>query len=106
MFIKLFHKKYFYQTFRKSIVENFGDLGLSKTQYSLNVKYYNNATRIGIVRVARDHINILWTSMIFITRIIRTTGNEIALKFRILDCKATLKKIEMSLKKKIEGMAL
>jgi len=38
--------------------------------------------------------------MIFITRIIRTTGNEIALKFRILDCKATLKKIEMSLKKK------
>lgn len=82
------------------MLENFGDSGLSKAQYSLQVKYYNNSTRIGIVRVARDHINILWTSMIFITRITKNSGDEIVLKFRILDNKATLKKIETSLKRK------
>lgn len=68
-------------------------------QYSLQLKYFNNASKIGIIRVAREHINLVWTSIIFLTKFEK---KEYRLKIRILDCKATIKKIENSLKVKLK----
>lgn len=65
----------------------------------MQVKYYNSDTKIGIVRVSRDYLKFLWTSLIFITKFLKDS-KELSLKIRILDCKATIKKIETSLKRK------
>ena len=60
------------------------------------VKHYNPITRIGIFRVARDSAKILWGGIAFLIRIL----NERA-KIRVIDFKATIKKIEISFRRKM-----
>lgn len=53
-------------------------------------------TRIGILRVARDSAKVLWGAIIFVSRI----SNE-RVKIRVIDFKATIKKIELSFRRKM-----
>ena len=50
-------------------------------------------TRIAIIRVAREYIDIIWSSLLFISLI---QGRKI--KLRVLHCSGTIKKIEMKAK--------
>lgn len=54
------------------------------------MKYLNLLTRLCIIRVAREYIDILSTSIVFVTSI----GGRKA-KIRQLHCSGTIKKIEI-----------
>lgn len=53
-------------------------------------------TRIGILRVARDSAKVLWGAIVFVSRI----SNE-RVKIRVIDFKATIRKIEISFRRKM-----
>jgi len=78
---------------RDSVSYNYGDLGFAKTVLSLQVKYINAKTRIAIIRVAREYIDIIWTSITLMTSFLNRKT-----KFRILHCSGTIKKIEIKAK--------
>jgi ribonuclease P/MRP protein subunit POP5 len=76
---------------RDEMLNNFGDLGLAKVYFSFQVKYWNKSTRLAILRVPRDHLNILMSTLALVTSI---QGHLI--KFRVLHCSGTIKKAERS----------
>jgi len=74
---------------RDSISSNYGDLGAAKTAF-FQVKYYNAAVRIAIIRVARDYISMLANSITFVTQV-----KSKSVKLRQLRCSGTIKKMEI-----------
>jgi len=76
-------------TIKESISNNYGDLGSAKTAF-FQVKYYNAAVRIAIIRVARDYISILANSITFVTQV-----KSKSVKLRQLHCSGTIKKMEI-----------
>ncbi len=58
---------------RDSISSNFGDFGFACVGKAVEVKYWNKATSLAIVRTTRSHYRMVWAAATFITRI----GNRI-----------------------------
>jgi RNase P/RNase MRP subunit POP5 len=54
---------------QNSVLENFGQFGLSTVQMSLQVKYWNDGTNTCIIRIARDYITVLLGSLAFVRKI-------------------------------------
>lgn len=86
---------------RDSIAYNYGDLGGAKVAFSLQgnlkvmlsndiVKYFNAVVGLALIRVAREYITLLATSLTFITNI---KGKKV--KLRQLHCSGTIKKSEV-----------
>jgi len=80
-------------TIKDTVSYNYGDLGLAKIALSLQVKHINMRSRIAIIRVAREYIDIILTSVVLITSY---QGRRI--KLRVLHCSGTIKKIELKAK--------
>ncbi|KAI7826966.1 hypothetical protein BC939DRAFT_395310 [Gamsiella multidivaricata] len=51
---------------KASIVENFGDYGAGLTQRPLTLKYFSPHTNIGILRISREEVHIVWGALTFI----------------------------------------
>ncbi|KAJ7159930.1 hypothetical protein C8R43DRAFT_993923 [Mycena crocata] len=54
---------------KKSIQENFGNVGRGSVDLSITVKYYSPATNHCIIRVARDHHRMVWGAVSLLTAI-------------------------------------
>ncbi|CAG8598760.1 3096_t:CDS:2 [Diversispora eburnea] len=54
---------------KDSVQQNFGDYGSGCIAASLSVKYFSPYTNIGIIRVSREHYNLVWSALTFITQI-------------------------------------
>ncbi|KAJ3043210.1 RNA-binding protein pop5 [Rhizophlyctis rosea] len=54
---------------KESIETNFGDYGDGIVAGSLSVKYFSPFTNVAILRVARDHLQMVWAAITFITSI-------------------------------------
>ncbi|KAI8848877.1 hypothetical protein BC829DRAFT_393242 [Chytridium lagenaria] len=63
------HAGNFANAIRDSVELNFGDIGLGSIAGSFVVKYFSPYTGVGIVRVARDHVKMVWAAMTFKCRI-------------------------------------
>ncbi|KAF9193760.1 hypothetical protein BGZ50_007170 [Haplosporangium sp. Z 11] len=66
--LQLSSKDFLYAV-KDSIAENFGDYGVGLTQRSLLIKYFSPHTNIGILRIARDEVHIVWGALTFIKEI-------------------------------------
>ena len=75
---------------KESIHLNFGDFGLGKISFSLNMKYLNSVSRIFILRAARDQKDMVWNSLMFMNNL---DGSPFHI--RILGCSGTIKKCEI-----------
>ncbi|KAF9348075.1 hypothetical protein BGX34_002693 [Mortierella sp. NVP85] len=51
---------------KESINENFGDYGAGMTKRPLNLKYFSPHTNIGILRISRDEVHMVWGALTFI----------------------------------------
>ncbi|KAG0315801.1 hypothetical protein BGZ99_007253 [Dissophora globulifera] len=51
---------------KDSITENFGDYGAGITQRPLTLKYFSPHTNIGILRISREEVHIVWGALTFI----------------------------------------
>eukprot|EP01126_Amoeba_proteus_P011934 TRINITY_DN14883_c0_g2_i1.p1 TRINITY_DN14883_c0_g2~~TRINITY_DN14883_c0_g2_i1.p1 ORF type:complete len:137 (+),score=24.25 TRINITY_DN14883_c0_g2_i1:115-525(+) len=75
------------ETLRKSLLENFGDLGYS-ISLTLNIKYFNSHTQdVCIIRCSRDFVQMVLISMFFITHV-----GSVSLLLQVKHVSGTLKK--------------
>ena len=84
-----FSEKQIANYLRDEVLVNFGELGLAKIYFSFQVKYWNHKTKLMVLRVPRDHANILTTTLA-LTRNFGTTN----VKIRVLHSSGTIKCIE------------
>ncbi|PVZ98666.1 hypothetical protein BB558_005322 [Smittium angustum] len=56
-------------TIRTFVNSNYGDAGMSLLIGNMTVKYFSPVTKLGILRVARDHYRMLWSSLTMISQI-------------------------------------
>lgn len=54
---------------KDEVEKNFGDIGLGKINKNLQIKYANNYTNMLIVRVGKEHLKLLRTSLALINNI-------------------------------------
>ncbi|KAI8325591.1 hypothetical protein GQ54DRAFT_301830 [Martensiomyces pterosporus] len=52
---------------REQVVLNFGDSGAGSIQSGLQVKYFSPRTRLGILKVPRDHYQMVWAALTLTT---------------------------------------
>ncbi|KAG0299521.1 hypothetical protein BGZ98_009964 [Dissophora globulifera] len=79
---------------KDSIAENFGDYGAGITQRPLTLKYFSPHTNIGILRISREEVHIVWGALTFIRelkgkpcmiKVLHTSGNIIILAYNDAD---------------------
>jgi ribonuclease P/MRP protein subunit POP5 len=71
---------------KESIGMNFGEFGIATVISTLQVKYYNDATNICILRCPREQFRMVWGALTLITRI----ENEAAI-LRVIHVGGTLR---------------
>ena len=74
------------QFLRKQVQLNFGDVGLGKINKNLQVKYLNNYTNMLIIRVSRDFIKLIWTTLVLTNNY---EGDNV--RFKVIDVTGTIK---------------
>jgi ribonuclease P/MRP protein subunit POP5 len=87
--VKQYDSNQLYAFITKQIKMFFGDVGIGKTKKNFQVKYHNNFTNVVIMRVSKEHIDILWTTLTLVTQI----DNE-PLRIKIIKVSGTIKKAE------------
>ena len=55
------------ENFRRAVHELYGDIGLAKVQPNFLLKFWNATTRIFILRVGRENLDMAQTSLMFMT---------------------------------------
>jgi RNase P/RNase MRP subunit POP5 len=88
--VKQFDATQLYNHLVKQIKLLFGDAGLGKIKRNFQVKYSNNFTNMVIMRIGKEYLEILWTSLALITSI---EGSN--LRFKIINVSGTIKKVEI-----------
>ncbi|KAJ3108754.1 hypothetical protein HDU97_000154 [Phlyctochytrium planicorne] len=76
-------------TIRDSVEVNFGDVGVGSISQSFSVKYFSPYTSVAIVRVARDHVKLLWAAISFVSQI---KGRKCLL--RVVHVGGTIKQVQ------------
>ena len=74
---------------RKQVQINFGDVGLGKINKNLQVKYINNYTNMLMIRVSREFIKLIWTTLVLTNNF---EGENV--RFRVVNVSGTIKKCE------------
>ncbi|PIA13977.1 hypothetical protein COEREDRAFT_47825 [Coemansia reversa NRRL 1564] len=80
-----------YNLLRESIKQNFGDLGAGHVLTGMQVKYFNKRTQMGIVKVPRDHCNMVLAAMVVITH-----ATKCQCSIRVRHVSGTIKKCQQS----------
>mmetsp|Transcript_58581 Transcript_58581/g.66795 ORF Transcript_58581/g.66795 Transcript_58581/m.66795 type:complete len:154 (+) Transcript_58581:34-495(+) len=83
--------QHFRNSIRDAIDDNFGLLGAAKCHQSLNIKFWDPLTKLAIIRIARDHAQILQQTLLFISSI-----NNQEVQFNTIYVGATIKHCEMN----------
>ncbi|KAL4497353.1 hypothetical protein ABPG72_011288 [Tetrahymena utriculariae] len=78
----------------EAIQLNYGDFGAAQTQLNLQIKYADSTTRLFIIRMARDNLDIVWNSINFIQLL-----GLYRVKIRVLHSSGTIKKQEIMAKR-------
>ncbi len=78
------------QFLKKQIQLNFGDVGLGKVSKNLQVKYLNNYTNMLIIRIGREFLNLIWTTLA-----LTNTFEGESVRFKVIDTSGTIKKCEI-----------
>ncbi|CEP00297.1 Ribonuclease P/MRP protein subunit POP5 [Plasmodiophora brassicae] len=55
------------RTVKKVIADGFGEFGLAACQHATQVKYFNNATNVAIIRCPRSHHRMVWVALTLLT---------------------------------------
>lgn len=79
------------QILKNSISTNFGVHGAGHTKSTLAVKYFSPRTSTGIIRVARDHVRLVWAALSYINEI---EGKKVVI--RVVRISGTIKKCEQA----------
>lgn len=87
--VKQFDANQLYNHLIKQIKLLFGDTGIGKIRRNFQVKYNNNFTNLVIMRIGKEHLEILWTSLVLITNI-----EGYNLRFKVISVSGTIKKVE------------
>jgi RNase P/RNase MRP subunit POP5 len=77
------------QIIKKQVEDLFGEVGLGKINKNLQVKYYNNYTKLMIIRLSKDHVNLAWTALALINNL---EGDKC--RMHIIGNSGTIKKCE------------
>ncbi|TPX57985.1 hypothetical protein PhCBS80983_g03469 [Powellomyces hirtus] len=84
---------------KESILLNFGDFGAGIAATSTGVKYFSPYTSTGIIRCSRDHYQMVWAALTFVTTL---RGRNVL--FRVVHVGGTIKSAQqetMKLDKKL-----
>ncbi|GJJ74315.1 ribonuclease P/MRP protein subunit POP5 [Entomortierella parvispora] len=75
---------------KDSIAENFGDYGAGITQRPMTLKYFSPHTNIGILRISREEVHIVWGALTFMKEL---KGRPCIIK--VLHTSGTIKKCQL-----------
>jgi RNase P/RNase MRP subunit POP5 len=75
----------------------FGDIGLGKINKNLQVKYVNNVTNLVIIRVSRNNLKLMWTTLSLMNELEGET-----VRMQVIGVSGTIKKIELKAKEMLE----
>jgi RNase P/RNase MRP subunit POP5 len=87
----------FMQTVKNKVQFLFGDIGLGKILKNFQVKYVNNITNLVIIRVGRDNLKLMWTTLGLLNEI---EGENC--RMQVIAVSGTIKKIEIKAKSILE----
>ncbi|KAF9905317.1 hypothetical protein EC991_001739 [Linnemannia zychae] len=76
---------------KDSITENFGDYGAGLTQRPLTLKYFSPHTNVGILRISREEMHIVWGALTFIKEL---KGRPCIIK--VIHTSGTIKKCQLT----------
>ncbi|KAG9203004.1 hypothetical protein B5807_09397 [Epicoccum nigrum] len=76
---------------RDAIEDLYGDYGSGMVSSSLKVNYFSPATSTAIIRCPRDHYELVWAALTFVTKLPRV---DIPVVCRVVRVSATIKKAE------------
>ncbi|KAG0048044.1 hypothetical protein BGZ83_006951 [Gryganskiella cystojenkinii] len=76
---------------RDSVAENFGDYGVGVTQRPMTLKYFSPHTNIGILRISREEVHIIWGALTFIKEL---KGSPCIIK--VLHTSGTIKNCQLT----------
>ena len=96
--IELINDKYLQTLLKHQVQDHFGDLGYAQVSSNFVIKFWNPQTKLFILRVSRDHEQLVTNSMIMATNI-----NNMPARIRILHVSGTLQKLEENMKAKSES---
>jgi RNase P/RNase MRP subunit POP5 len=85
------------QTIKNKVQSLFGDIGLGKINKNLQVKYVNNITNLVIIRIGRDNLKIMLTTINLLNQL-----EEQTVRLKMIAVSGTIKKIEIKAKKMLE----
>ncbi|KAJ3175616.1 hypothetical protein HDU87_006114 [Geranomyces variabilis] len=74
---------------KESILLNFGDYGAGIAATSTAVKYFSPWTNTGVLRCARDHFELVWAALTFVTQL---KGKSCT--FRVVHVGGTIKSVQ------------
>ncbi|KAJ3170681.1 hypothetical protein HDU88_008583 [Geranomyces variabilis] len=74
---------------KESILLNFGDYGAGIAATSTAVKYFSPWTNTGVLRCARDHYELVWAALTFVTQL---KGKSCT--FRVVHVGGTIKSVQ------------
>ncbi|KAF1838088.1 hypothetical protein BDW02DRAFT_51220 [Decorospora gaudefroyi] len=77
---------------RDGVHELFGDYGSGMVSASLKVNYYSASTSTAIIRCPRDHYEMVWAALTYITRL--PIPLDIPVVVRVVRVSGTIKKAE------------
>eukprot|EP00037_Helgoeca_nana_P012191 m.110369 g.110369 ORF g.110369 m.110369 type:complete len:149 (+) comp21302_c0_seq30:161-607(+) len=69
-----------------------GDFGTSCVSSSIQIKYFNPYTRIMLIRVSRDHYEMVWSALTFLTQF-----NQRECIFRVIHLAGTIRSCQKHL---------
>ncbi|PSN61970.1 hypothetical protein BS50DRAFT_650372 [Corynespora cassiicola Philippines] len=87
-----FHTGQLMRVIRDGINELFGEYGMGMAGTSLKVNYWSPATSTAIIRCPREHYQMVWAALTFITRLPRPVDAPVVV--RVVRVSGTIKKAE------------
>jgi ribonuclease P/MRP protein subunit POP5 len=91
-----FHAGLLVRLIRSQLEDLFGDYGMGMVSPGLKVNYWSPSTSTAIVRCPRDHYEMVWAALTFITHLPKTSssGSETPVVMRVVRVSGTIKKAE------------
>ncbi|KAH8728717.1 Rpp14/Pop5 family-domain-containing protein [Phaeosphaeriaceae sp. PMI808] len=87
-----FHAGILVRMIRDEIADLYGDYGMGMVSSGLKVNYWSPSTSTAIIRCPRDHYEMVWSALTYITHLPRPTNLPVVI--RIIRISGTIKKAE------------
>ncbi|KAF2031460.1 hypothetical protein EK21DRAFT_99632 [Setomelanomma holmii] len=87
-----FHAGVLVRLIRDGVSELYGDYGLGMLSSGLKVNYWSPSTSTAIIRCPRDHYEMVWAALTYITRL--PSPVDLPVVIRVIRVSGTIKKAE------------